>query len=541
MTTTPIRICLLAAILSVSGTQASVFAQTRVSFAQSLQAASANQQPAPAETEVRRLTVEEAVRLGIENNLGIRIARFDPQIQDLSVAEARAGWAPTFSTSMQSNSTVRPTSGFLSGASGNSVTNDQLISSAGVQQVLPWGGNYSVSWDGTRTTTDSIFTDFSPQLNSTMSLSYTQPLLRGLNIDNIRQQLQLTLKNREIADVDLRATLATTTRTIRNAYWNLAYAIASLQVQQQSLELAQQSLRDTRARVEIGTTPPIDVVGAESEVALREEAVIVAQAQIESFEDTLRTLVFDPTMPDFWTIRIETAELPAFQPTPVNLDAAVANAFERRTDLERAQKRLESTDISIRFLRNQALPDVSATVDYGLTGLGGRQLEPLRGFTGPIGPRSVIAQRGFGSVLNDLFANEFPNWTASLNISYPIGRSPQEANLARVRLERTRAQTDIRNQQLQVATQVRQAARQVLTNQQRVQSNGAARSLAERRLEAEQKKFTAGTSTSFLVFQAQRDLAVARNNELRAILDYNQSVVDLETVQEVPLTTVIAQ
>jgi len=143
--------------------------------------------------------------------------------------------------------------------------------------------------------------------------------------------------------------------------------------------------------------------------------------------------------------------------------------------------------------------------------------------------------RSFGATLSDLFANRYPQWTAGLSISYPIGHSQQEASLARARIDYSQAQTQLKNQQLQVSTQVREAARQVQTNQKRVETTRAARSFAERRLEAEQRKFAAGTSTSFIVFQAQRDLSQSRNNELKAILDYAQSVVDLETVQEVPL------
>jgi outer membrane protein TolC len=154
------------------------------------------------------------------------------------------------------------------------------------------------------------------------------------------------------------------------------------------------------------------------------------------------------------------------------------------------------------------------------------------GFPGP-----VIGQteRGFADVLTDVFRNDFPNWTASLSISYPIGRTPQDAALARVRLEYTQAQVQLRNQALQVATEVREAARQVVTNERRVQTTRLSRELAEKRLEAEEQKFVTGTSTSFFVFQAQRDLAQARNNELRAVLDYSRSVVDFETVQEAPL------
>jgi len=179
---------------------------------------------------------------------------------------------------------------------------------------------------------------------------------------------------------------------------------------------------------------------------------------------------------------------------------------------------------------------VSASINYGMQGLGGTQLQ--RGL-GPFGPGTgdVIgqSQRSFGAVVSDLFANTYPSWTASLNISYPIGTSQAETSLARVRLQQSQTQTQLRNQELQVATQVREAARQLQTNQQRVESSRSARQLAERRLEAEQRKFEAGTSTSFLVFQAQRDLSQARNNELQNILGYTRSIVDLDTVQEAPL------
>jgi outer membrane protein TolC len=482
---------------------------------------------------VRRVTVDEAVRLAIENNLGIQVARANPQIEDLNVAGARGAWVPSFTSTLQSASNDSPSNSFLSGAQGTSISDARFDTNVGVEQALPWGGRYSVGWDSTRSTTTNLFSNFSPQLRSSLALSYDQPLLRGFTIDNTRQQLLVSRKNREIADVTLRQTVATTSRSVRVAYWDLAYAIASLAVQQQSLELARESLRNTQARVEIGTTPPIDIVEAEAEVAQREEATIVAEAQIGTAEDVLRALIFDPDMADFWTTRIEPAELPAFQPAPADLDAAVRNALDRRTDLQQARKTLEADDVTIRYFRNQTLPDVTASFDYGLTGLGGTQFLRGEGFPGPVIGRT---QRSFGSVLHDIFGNNFPNWTAALNVSYPLGGSQQEADLARARLQYSQSVTDLKNRQLQVVTQVRDAARQVQTNVKRVETTRSSRQLAERRLEAEQRKFTAGTSTSFFVFQAQRDLAEARNNELRAILDYARSVVDFETVQEAPIT-----
>ena len=487
--------------------------------------------------DVRPLTIDEAVRLALDNNLGIRIARFNPQVQDLSVALARSAWVPAFSTLIEGAGTTTPNSGFLSGASTgqNKTTTGRMLSNVGIVQQTPWGGSYSVGWDSTRSTTTNVLSSFSPQLQSSLSLDIRQPLLRNFSIDNLRQQVILSEKDRDIADFGLQQTVATTSRAVRNAYWDLAYANASLVVQQQSLDLARESLRETNARIQIGTTAPIDAVEAQAEVATRQQNVIVAEAQIETAQDNLRALIFNPSTPDFWTTRIAPTELPAFEPTAVDVDGAVRSALQNRTDLLQARKSLEAADINIKYYRNQTLPDVSAILDYGLTGLGGTPV--LRSSSGIGIPVAVPlgTARNFGSVLGDLFGNQYPSWTLGLSISYPLGHSPQEANLAKAQLQTTQAETQLKNAELQVVTQVRNVARQLVTNERLIDSTRAARELAEQRLDAEQKKLAAGTSTNFLVFQAQRDLAQARNDELNAILAYNRAQIDFQTVQVAPV------
>ncbi len=523
----PSRSLMLALALTVTGTPVSVFAQTTPNPLA---------QPATAAPATRRITVEDAVKLALEHNLGVQVARVSPQIQDYSIAQARANWAPNLTSTFSTNNNTQPPRDVFAGSQGR-VTNERTSGGFGLEQNLPWGGGfYSAGWNSNRSTTSSTFTLFDPVLSSNLNFQFVQPLLRNFNIDAIRQQVLVGHKNREIADIDLHQTIANTSRSVRNAYWDLSFAIASLVVTNQSLELARESLRNNRARVEIGTMAPIDIVEAEAEVAQREESVILAEAQIQRSEDTLRALIFDPAMPDFWTIRIEPTEMPPFQPITVNIDEAVRTALDRRTDLRSTRKSLEANDVSIRYFRNQTLPDVNAQVDYGLSGLGGTGFQ--RG-VGPLGPGTgdVLGrtQRNFGSVIGDLFNNRYPVWTVSLNVGYPIGTSTSEAGLARARLQHSQSQTQLKNQQLQVATQVRDVARQVLTNQKRVEATRVSRTLSERRLEAEEKKFQAGMSTSYFVFQAQRDLSQARANELRAVTDYNRSLVDFETVQEAPL------
>jgi outer membrane protein TolC len=482
---------------------------------------------------VRRLSIDEAVALALEQNLDLQVDRIDPQIQDTTVAVARSGWTPVFFSSLSTRSQTNPPQDIFAGDQ-TAITNENLTSNAGVQQLLPFGGaSYSVNWNSGRVATNNIFSSFNPQLNSSISLNYTQPLLRNFTIDATRQQVLVSRKNREISDVQLQQSIAVTTRNVKNAYWDLVFAISNLAVQRQSLELAQRSYRDNRARVEIGTMAPLDIVQAEAEVAQREEGVILAEATISRAEDRLRALISNPAeQSEFWNTRLEPSDPPTFTPAAVNIDAAVKNALAARTDLNTSRKQIESNNIAIRYFRNQSLPDVNALVNYSAIGLAGTQFELTNEF-----PPQVLGQtqRGFGSALNDVFASDFPTWSLQLQVNYPIGSSNAESNLARARLQNAQAQKQLQNSELQVTTQVRELGRNVMTNAKRIEATRASRALAEKRLEAEEKRFQAGLSNSFLVIQAQRDLAQARNNELAATIDYLKSVVDYETAQVAPI------
>ena len=135
-----------------------------------------------------------------------------------------------------------------------------------------------------------------------------------------------------MSDLQLQSTIASTTRNVKNAYWELAYQIASLNAAQQSLDLAKRVLGDNEKRVQIGTMAPIDIVEAQSEVARNEESVIVAEALIKRAEDALRALIFDPAAPDFWSTTIEPSETPAFQALAIDVESAVKRAVDSRLD-----------------------------------------------------------------------------------------------------------------------------------------------------------------------------------------------------------------
>ena len=308
---------------------------------------------------MRHLSVDEAVTLALEQNLDLRVERLNPLIQDLSIAEARSVYAPTLSTTLLTNNRNSPSQSNFDG--GEIQVTDRLLSdSVDVVQEVPWaGGRYSVSWDGSHRSTTNVFTSFDPILRSNLTLTYTQPLLRNLGIDGPRLQIAITRANREISDIQLRRTVVQTQRNVRSAYWGLVFAQSFLEVQRQSLELAEESLRNNRTRVEVGTMAPIDIVEAESEVARNEESVIIAEADLDRAEDQLRTLIFNPDGPEFWSIRIQPSDDPTLQAWAIDVDAAIRTALDNRTDLETLDTNIQNTDTNIRYYRNQRRPDVN--------------------------------------------------------------------------------------------------------------------------------------------------------------------------------------
>jgi len=478
-----------------------------------------------------QLTADEAVRMALENNLGIRAERLSPQVQALATAQTRANYAPIVFTNSTKNSNSNPPQNFLAGD--NFVTNAGFRSNFGVAQFLKWGGgNYQASIDGSRNTTSDPTDPFNPRLSSNFNFNFTQPLLRNFTIDSTRQQLLIGQKQQEIVDIQLQQQVTATSRTVRNAYFDLVGAIGQLEVARQTLELSRESLKNNQRRVEVGTIPEIDIVEAQAEVSRNDESVILSEAQVKSFEDVLRTLIMNPKQPDFWTSRITPAEQPVLTPRAMNLDAAIQNALEHRTDIAQARREMDQTDITLKFAKNQRLPAINAVVNYGLAGVGGTRTlyDTSAGFPVPIG----AAQRSFSDALHDVFGNQFKTWSVQFQFSYPIGQSVADAGLAQSKIQREQQVTSLEQLELLVTAQVRDAARQVETSLKRVEATRKAREFSERRYEAEQKRVNVGLSSTFQLNQAQRDLSSAKLSEVNAIIAYNRALVSFDSVQMVP-------
>src|SRR5215471_3982718 len=273
------------------------------------------------------LSMEDAVKMALENNLGIQAERLNPEIQSWALARANGAYAPSLISSFQHASSASPPADFFS--SGQSITtNGTTFTQGGLQQQTRWGGNYQVTFDGSRGTTDATGVVYPLSLKSDFNAVVNQPLLRNFKIDQLRLNVLQTKIQQSVTDLQLTQHVMTTSRNVRAAYYGLLGAIAGLQVAQESLDLAKRSLHDNQVRVEAGTMAKIDIVTSEAEVASNEEAVITGEAAIQSAEDQLRALIMNPSQPGFWTTTFNPSDQATMAPRSIDVDVAVKNALD---------------------------------------------------------------------------------------------------------------------------------------------------------------------------------------------------------------------
>jgi outer membrane protein TolC len=482
---------------------------------------------------VANLKIEEAVERALDRNLDIAVERLNPRTFDLSIAALEANYRPTLTSTFGYRDATSFTRSQTAGA--DILTTETLTGNTGVAQNFKWGGgSATVTFNNNRLAQSDRFATRNPTINSTLSAVLVQPLLRGFTTDSTRTQLRVTQINQTISETQLKGTIISTLSSVRNAYWDLVYAVQALEAAQRSLDLAERLVRDNRTRVEVGTMAPIDVVQAEAEAATRRQTQVAAQATRRTAELALKGLIVSGTDDELWRAELNPVDRPEFSPEPIDVDAAVRRALDERTDIAQAKEQIESNDLNVRLLRNQTLPALDLTATYGLAGIGGPVLVRSGGLGGEV---VETIPGGYADALRTLRGIDAPTWNLSINLSYPIGTSPADANLARARVQLQQTQAQIRALELRVATEVTTVAVQVQSNLERVQAARAARELAEKRLEAENSKFEVGMSTNYFVVQAQRDLLDAQNAELRALLDYRKSIVDFERVQQTSLSS----
>jgi outer membrane protein len=488
-------------------------------------------QPGTTSGAWRELRLEEAVQLALEKNLDIQVAKLEPQSVDLQIAGFRNNFQPVLASTVGQRDLFQLPTRTING--GTRVSQATTTYNASLSQEVPFfGGNYSVAWSNQRVaSTDSLATR-NPLYTTGLTATYAQPILRGFKTDNLRQQLEISLINREISEESARATVTQTMANVRNAYWDLVFTQSAVDVAQRAMELADKLVEDNQARVEVGTLAPLDIVQAQAEAATRRQNLAAAEAAAQTAELALKRYLVNGTDDPLWRQTIRPVDLPSLEPAPADVEGAIRTALGQRTDIINARKCLDTSDVNIKYFKDLSMPALDFTASYGAQGLGGPEL--VRQGSGLDAPVGSILPGSYADALSILRNLDYPNWNFAVTLSYPLFGSQATAQYARARLQRNQTMTRIKALEVLIAAEVANAALTVQSNLKRVEAAISARELAQKRLEAEQSKFDVGMSTNFFVVQAQRDLRDAANVELRALADYRKSLVNFERAQQAP-------
>lgn len=541
------------------------------------------------------LSMSDAISLALENNLDIAIARFNLSIADTDILRTKAGASargvntgvvsgtpgggvgnigtgasgggaggtstgaggagtgtggivastlgggppvPTFDPFLTGTLSLEqgsfPQSNTIVTGGARTVNTHNTLGNFSYSQGFATGTNLSVGYNNQRLSTSSPGSVVSPALNLGFRATLSQNLLQGFGWDLNRRFITIAKNNREISDISFRQQIITTVVQIQNIYWDLVNAFEDVKVKQESVALANKTLEDNRKQVEIGTLAPIEIVRAQSDLATRNQDLIVSQTNLQLqqllMKNALSRNLTDATLVGAPVIPTDTMSIPAEEKVVPTQDL-INDALTHRPELASSRIDLVNREINNKALRNGLLPSVGLFAFYGASSLGGDQ-NPL--FINP--GATPFPSTSYGGAFGDLFNSSAPDKGIGIQMNIPIRNRAAQADQVRGQLEYQQAQMRLQQLQNQIRIDVRNSQFTVTQNRARVEAARKAVDLARESLDAEQKKYALGASTNTLVLQAQRDLTQSQSLLVSAMAAYEKSRVDLDRATGLTLT-----
>jgi HAE1 family hydrophobic/amphiphilic exporter-1 len=503
-------------------------------------------QPAPATTAVSpaagpalELTLEDAIRLALENSNDINVARAARDVAALDVAAAQGVWDPLFQPRAFAERRVTPVASVIGGGANGRTAQNTMTGDLAVNGLMPWGGSYSASFNSTRLTTDNLFVTLTPQFPSSLAVNLRQPLLRGFTIDDNRRRLQIARRSVGLSDAQFFRSATALVAGVERAYWDLVFALRNQEVQVRALEQARRQAESNRRQVEQGVLAPIDIVEADTQVAILEQNLAQAQEAVARTETALKTLLASEWTSPLWGRPIAPTT-PLEQATPaIVYDDAVRAALAARPEVAEIEAAVEINDVNQRYFADLARPQVDVVGGYAVSGLAGTLAErDLSIFGGrDLGsgiPPLLIG--GYDDSLRNAFNARFPTVRVDLAITLPFTNRTAEANVARTAVERRRLNLQRQQVEQLIAADVRNAIEAIRTGEARVRAAAAAQSLARQQYESEERRFDAGLTTVFFVLQRQTALVASEGRELQARTDLNKAIAEFRRVTATTLS-----
>ncbi len=469
-----------------------------------------------------RLTLNDAIRLTLMNNTDVRINELQVESAKFSVERAYSPFDPLATSSFNTSRSNSPSFTQLAGAPTLSSLNQQT--QFGYFQTFETGTSYQIGLSTAKSSTNSIFNFFNPSIFSGLNLSFAQPLLRNRGLFPNRAPIIIARRNLEQSHATFVASVNDSIQQVVAQYWVAVQARENLIVQRKALDLAEATYKQQKRSLELGAIPPLDIYRSESDVATRRVAVIQSEYSLKQAEDLLRRTIGADLDNYFRALDLDLTERPEPSGDLVSLDEATAlqRALARRPEFEALHETLANEETGIRLAHNSLLPDMRLNGFYTSNGLGGNQLDITKS------PPNLISEGGFTNALGQIFGFGFPTYGFTLTLNLPIKNHAAQADLGSALVSRRRGLYLERQLQQAITLEVANVIHQLEEAKLSLAAAGIARDLAQKTLEAEQRKYELGTETIFFVLDAQNALAQAELSYLQAEIGYNLAVTAVD-------------
>jgi outer membrane protein len=489
------------------------------------------------------LSLSDAIAMALENNIDVEVSRYGFPLSSAALLAAEASNGAGVSYDPAITSTVNwaraaqiQTNTVTAGGQAVNVS-DIGTRNFGIQQGFRTGGTATLGFNNTATTTNNTNAIFLPSYNSGLSLQANQPLLQGFGLAYNTRNLRVAKNNLRVTDYQFEQQLNTTLNTVISTYWNLVSSALAVDVAQQTLDQANRLLSDNKKQLDIGTMAPLDVLQAQQQVSTSETSLITAQTAVEQLEVTLKNLISrnglaNASLAEVHIIPTDRITVPQVEPIQPVQDV-VARALDHRPELAQQRLQVENSKINLTGARNAMLPQLNLVANVSNPGAGGitnttPQINPLTGQVIPRNPPNPDLIGGYSNILRQVFGVPTVNYQVGFQLNIPLRNRSAQAAFIQQDLQLRQSELNVQKEVNQIRMDVQNALIAVKNARARYQSASTASAVAQQVLDAEQKKYELGASTSYAVVQHQVDLANARQAEVSAISAYAQAKLQLD-------------
>ncbi len=503
-------------------------------------------------TQQKPLTLKEAITLALENNKDIEVTRQNVKIAEFDLQALRGVYEPRLSgQTFYERSTVPNTSIF---STNRTTTTGSLGGNVALQGFIPkYGTILSGNFTNNRVSSDNPISILSPQYNSSLTLNITQPLFRGRRFDQNRRNIEISKRNLSLTDTQFRQRTIEVITNVQRAYWDLVFALRNLQVQRDGVRDAKEQLEHNKRLVEEGSLAPIDIVAAETQVAVIEQNVYEALENVNRASNVLKSLIATNRNDSIWNESIVPTDSVELETPRATLPEALDLALKNRPEIEVNETQKEINSIEQRFYREQNKPQIDLIASYSSAGIGGTQNSTFRSpfsitcdvaTQTPTEYQTCILQQqtqaanqqaflqqigGAGTTFTDILANRYPTFRVGVQFNLPLfGDKTSQAQLGKTLVQSDQIKTQRAQLEQAIQVDVRNALQSVRTAEARLRSAIIARENSLKQYESEQRKLDAGQSDIYKVLERQTAYINARSNELRAQTELNKAIADLQ-------------